>query len=175
MSPKEHPSEVELEDGEFVTRKIKALKVDKSVSKQVLFKGTLEKASGTWYVTNRRLIYEGKKAGKKSMAGYVLGGVLGFALGMDKDIVTVRHEQIIDLDIIPYAKIDEVLEVKYRENGHIKSIYIGLPMYQRLKLNLKTLKEYLERAPNITSFCASCGAPMTKDETFCPQCGARRE
>jgi len=48
--------------------------------------------------------------------------------------------------------------------------------------NNKNAEHFLDKEINfsawkqmISSFCGNCGAPLAKDEKFCPKCGAKRE
>lgn len=165
------PSKVKLEEGELVINSIAGFIADESVVKEALMSSSLDR--GIWFITNRRLIYEGKKTGKKSVAMSLLFDVLGAYAGMEEEIIVVRHNQIKNLEIVPYAKINKVLKIEYQENNEIKKIYVGLCLMERHKL--ENLKNDLEKASRAIAFCGNCGSPLTENEKFCPKCGAKRE
>ena len=168
---KESPRITELEEGEFVIKSQKGYKLKESALVTAFTFGALD--IGTWYITNKRLIYEGPKKGKKDLVATAFGGLLGKMLAREMETVSVRHDEIESINIRPYGKIDKTLEVTYHDNGKTKSLYIGLPLIDRSKFEV--IKECLEKAPYVTSFCKTCGNPLVKDEAFCPKCGTKRE
>jgi len=103
-------------------------KVEARTIKQWFFKRAM--TIGTWYITNRRLVFEGEKPNPL------------FTLKMQKlppEIYPLKD--IVELNIVPWMKIEEALEVKMR-NG--KTVLIKLQGQTREKL--EDFKKFIERA-----------------------------
>jgi len=85
---------------------------------------------GTWYITNKRLVFEGEKPNPL------------LTLKMQKlppEIYPLKD--IIELNIVPWMKIEEALKIKMR-NG--KTVLIKLQGQTREKL--EDFKKFIERA-----------------------------
>jgi len=167
------PKTVELEKGEILFRKMFGGNLDSSAAKQIL--SYSPDAYGTWFLTNRRVIYEGKKTGGKAIAmSFLLGGFSSRAM-LEEDILVARIEDIIDMQIVPYAKLDKALKVTCKDNNNTKVFHIGVPIVMGEERTLTKFREDVLRARDFVSFCGNCRTPLTKDEDFCPECGAKRE
>lgn len=64
---------------------------------------------GKWYVTNRRLIYEGEKPG---------------AFGSDQDILIFPLKKLVDVKIVEAGRFDKFIEADFKNEGTGKKVQI---------------------------------------------------
>lgn len=124
-----------LKKGEVVLREVSGSKVEAKSLKQWLVKRAL--TVGTWYLTNRRLIFEGKKPNPF------------FTFVWQKlEPETFRLNDLINLEIVPWMKVEKALKATFKE----REILIRTTRQNRGKLvdfkeDIEKAKEELLRNP----------------------------
>ena len=116
-----------LEKGEVIVREALGSKVEARSPKQWLVKRAL--TVGTWYLTNQRLIFEGKKPNPF------------FTFIWQKlEPETFRLNDLINIEIVPWMKLEEALKATFKE----RDVLIRITWQTREKL--VNFKEDIEKA-----------------------------
>lgn len=130
---------IELERGEIIIKWFPGFRLEKHAAKQILF---AYHPVGCWYITDRRIIYEGKK---KSVAA----AMLGLPFGGGKDVLVIPYDKVSGVELISYIADKSAIEIKYEDKGAATSEYIGITdLPWRFFKDTKELKEAIEKAIN---------------------------